>query len=85
MRLFRRRIKSVLQVSGNDLFIMEAIGRIFFEPLNDISQWMGNLFYRKQPIIELQNMGYKKLEYWNEWHELIEKAEIKAYEKNKVN
>ena len=42
---------------------------------------MGNLFYRKVPPSEIKAMGYSELKYWNEWHELIAKEELKGASK----
>lgn len=36
---------------------------------------MGNLFYRRVPVDILRDMGFKELCYWNEWHDLMAKAE----------
>jgi hypothetical protein len=42
-----------------------------------MDQWMGNLFFRKQPISEIRSLRYAEMRYWNEWHELMIKAEKK--------
>ena len=36
---------------------------------------MGNLFYRRVQPSEIKQMDYSELIYWNEWHEIIAKAE----------
>lgn len=36
-------------------------------------QWMGNLFYRRVPPSEINAMGYREMEYWNNWHEIMAK------------
>lgn len=33
---------------------------------------MGNLFYEKVSTVEIKNMGYKEMKYWNSWHEKIQ-------------
>ena len=51
-----------------------------------MSQWMGNLFYRKQQISEITSLRYAEMKYWNEWHEIMIKADKKAIdEANKKN
>jgi hypothetical protein len=45
-------------------------------------QWCGNLFYRGQSISDIYNLSYFELKMWNEWHEMMEKAEKKAIEQN---
>lgn len=39
---------------------------------------MGNLFYRRVSPTEIENMGFKRLKYWNSWHETLAKEEKKA-------
>lgn len=46
--------------------------------IDRIDQWLGNLFYRGQPIDVLEKMTYSRLKYWNSWHELIAEQERKA-------
>lgn len=36
---------------------------------------MGNLFYRNQPISEINNLRYAEMKYWNEWYEIMEKQQ----------
>jgi hypothetical protein len=52
----------------------------FFASVEQINQWLGNLFYRKVSPTELQNMNYHELKYWNSWHEILAKEEKKAVE-----
>ncbi len=40
-------------------------------------QWMGNLFYRKQPISEIKKLRFAEMREWNRWHEVMVKAEKK--------
>jgi hypothetical protein len=40
-----------------------------------MEQWMGNLFFRKQPISEIRSLRYHEMKYWNNWHELMIKEE----------
>ena len=40
-----------------------------------MDQMIGNLFYRGVTVTELKGMGYRELKYWNQWHELMAKAE----------
>lgn len=44
-------------------------------------QWMGNLFYRKQPISEIKKLRFAELKEWNSWHELMIKEEKKIIDK----
>ena len=39
---------------------------------------MGNLFYRKVSITEILEMAYHEMEYWNNWHNELSKAEKEA-------
>lgn len=36
---------------------------------------MGNMFYRGQPVNVIDNMTYSDLKYWNNWHEVMVRAE----------
>lgn len=45
---------------------------------------MGNLFYRHQQISEIKQLRYAELKEWNEWHEMMVKAEQDAINKAKV-
>lgn len=40
-------------------------------------QWMGNLFYRKQPISEIKKLRFAELREWNSIHELMQNEEKK--------
>jgi hypothetical protein len=44
---------------------------------------MGNLLYRHQPISEIKKLRYAELKQWNEWHEMMVKAEEVQIEKAK--
>ncbi len=44
---------------------------------------MGNLFYRGVAPSEILAMSYEELRYWEEWHQVMAKAEKKAAEGNK--
>jgi hypothetical protein len=44
---------------------------------------MGNLFYRHQPINIIKKLRYAELKQWNEWHEIMNKQELKAMEEAK--
>jgi hypothetical protein len=44
---------------------------------------MGNLFFRNVSPSELKQMGYKEMQYWNEWHELMDKEEKEAMKRTK--
>ena len=33
---------------------------------------MCNLFYNKVSTVEIKNMGYKEMKYWNSCHEIIQ-------------
>lgn len=35
---------------------------------------MGALYYDKQPINIINEMGYKELKYWYGWHKIIQKT-----------
>jgi len=37
--------------------------------------WMGNMFYRHQSIDVIDRLTYSDLKYWNEWHEIMIRAE----------
>lgn len=41
-------------------------------------QWMGNLFYRKQPISEIKKLRFAEMKAWNTWHEIMAGEEQKA-------
>lgn len=43
---------------------------------------MGNLFFRGQQISEIKKLGFKEMKYWNNWHELMVKAEKDQIKKN---
>jgi len=49
-----------------------------------MKQWMGNLFFRKQPISEIKRLRFAEMREWNEWHELMVKEEQKALKKAKA-
>ena len=40
-----------------------------------MDQWIGNLFYRRVAPSEIHEMDWSELHYWNEWHELMVRAE----------
>lgn len=40
-----------------------------------MDQWLGNLFYRRQPVDVLERMSFHSLAYWNEWHLVMYEAE----------
>jgi hypothetical protein len=40
-------------------------------------QWMGNMFFRKQPINVITPMRYAELREWNIWHEIMSDEESK--------
>lgn len=42
---------------------------------------MGNLFYRKVSPDVIERMAYHRMKYWNDWHELMVKAEREAIDK----
>lgn len=48
-------------------------------------QWMGNLFFRKQPISEITRLRFSEIKEWNWWHEEMIKEEKKYIEKNSGN
>jgi hypothetical protein len=41
---------------------------------------MGNLFYRGVRPVEIAQMSYEELRYWNGWHEVFKAAEVRALE-----
>ena len=50
-----------------------------------IDQWIGNMFYRGQPINVIDELSYSDLKYFAGWHEVMVKAEkniIKDYKRN---
>lgn len=48
-----------------------------------LHQMLGNLFYRGQSIDILERANYASLKYWNDWHKIMEKEEIKTANKLK--
>ena len=50
-------------------------GPLFFVSVEQVNQWMGNLFYRKVLPSEILSMSYQDLKYWNSWHEIMCKKE----------
>ncbi len=45
---------------------------------------MANLFSRKVQPDQIENMTYSRLKYWNKFHELMAKEELKAAQNMKV-
>lgn len=45
-----------------------------------MTQWMGNLFYRRQPIDVIRSLRFAEMKFWNEWHERMQEADKEAYE-----
>jgi len=43
-----------------------------------MDQMMGNLFFRGVTPDEIENMTYRRMKYWNRWHEIMTEAERKA-------
>jgi hypothetical protein len=43
-----------------------------------MDQFMGNMFYREQPMSEIRAADYDDLKYFNVWHKQIERAEVNA-------
>jgi len=41
-----------------------------------MDQMMGNLFFRGVNPEEIENMTYRRMKYWNRWHEIMAKAEM---------
>ena len=61
---------------------MRGAGIRFFDRVEcRINQIMGNLFFRGVPISDIKVMGYKELVYWDDWHQLMIKAEKEALKK----
>lgn len=50
-------------------------GGAFFGSLTRLHQMMGNLFYRRVQPSEIEGMTFSTMAYWNEWHEILAKAE----------
>lgn len=46
-----------------------------------MSQWMGNLFYRRQSIQVIKDLRYAEMKYWNTWHEIMEKQQQEINDK----
>jgi hypothetical protein len=46
-------------------------------------QWMGNLFYRGAIPSEIEGMSFGSIHYWNDWHNLMRRAEEDAARKLK--
>lgn len=44
---------------------------------------MGNMFYRGQPMSEIRAADYDDLRYFDGWHKLMERAEIREAENAK--
>lgn len=42
--------------------------------MDRVHQWMGNLFYRRVSIDIIKEMDFQELKYWNEWHEILDRA-----------
>lgn len=54
----------------------------FFSSVTEMWQWMGNLFYRKQPISEIKKLRFSELREWNKWHEIMVNEEKKYIKEN---
>lgn len=68
----------MLTLSGRDYRIAVSYAGLVLFQASLINQWMGNLFYRRVAPSEIEAMDYHRMKYWNEWHKLMEKAEVKA-------
>lgn len=40
---------------------------------------MGEMFYREQPMSEIEAASYDRLKYFNGWSQAIRRADMKAY------
>ena len=57
----------------------------FFKGLTPLDQFMGNLFFRGQPISEIYKLTFSEAAYWSDWHDRIADAESRAAEGIKSN
>jgi len=48
-----------------------------------MTQWMGNLFFRQQPIHIIRSLRWAEMKEWNEWHEIMVKEEKRQVEEAK--
>lgn len=39
----------------------------------------GAMFYRGQPVSEIDKMTFREMRYWYEWHEVMNKEERKIF------
>jgi hypothetical protein len=49
-----------------------------------MNQMMGNLFYRGVSPSEIEAMPFWKMKYWNQWHEIMQKADEDEIKKAKA-
>lgn len=58
---------------------MAEVGTAFYGGVaQKLDQYMGDMFYRGQPMSEIRAADYDDLKYFDGWHKAIERAEVAA-------
>lgn len=59
----------------------DPVHGFFISVTGDVHRYLGNLFFRGASPSELMSMPFRELKYWNEWHEVMTREEIRSTEK----
>ena len=61
---------------------MAEVGTAFYGGVaSRMDHYMGEMFWRGQPMSEIRSADYDDLKYFYEWSKAITRAEVKAAEK----